>query len=663
MIPEPLSPADQGGDLKNLLFEHLDEGLLVLDPSGMVELVTARAEELLFSPAGIAPSPGMPIGELVEALVESDLVVVPDEVGKVEYATLVESAIRQNRKNVQMGRRDLPALRISCRELPDGRRFISMIEHVLDLLEPIATMKPALSHTDQLPVVVAREGFEVPGQLSEALEFLEEGFALYDKEDRFILCNRKFCELLFVDPEARPRPGELMDDIVLRAGRTNANRGMPEGMTIEEYSAAATAAFKALSKNVQYELNDGRIMEVSGHRTKNGGSLFTTLDVTEREAAAKEAEHQRAVAHQNEKLSALGELLAGVAHELNNPLSIVVGFSQMLESELTGEKQLRRIGKIRTAAERSARIVKTFLAMARQRPARIEPASPAELMENAAEIATYGFRADGGEVSLRLSYDTADVLVDKDQLVQVLSNLIVNAEQAMKGAPDPGRMVLSVMQRGARIDMEVTDNGVGMDEATRARVFEPFFTTKGVGEGTGFGLAFCHRIVAAHGGELKASSAPGEGSSFVVSLPAAPPSALATRAPMRDAGTHASLRVLVVDDERDVADLVAEMLTDRGHQVTCAYAPTEAVKRAQTEGFDLVISDMKMPGMMGDALMKLIIETRPAMKGRFGFITGDSLSEGVRSFLDEGSHPFIEKPIAADEFDALLARLTKQVQP
>ena len=641
------------------LLDALEQGLILLDADLRVLTANRRAFELLLDPAGVHCTAGDPVRSIVTGVISSDATILPEGVGEEEYGALMMSAIRRETRNIELLRRGDTPLRVSCSRLSDGRTLVSIVEHVTQVLKPVGARPELPRRSEDLPVVVAQEGMEVPSQLAEALEFMEEGFALYDSADRLILCNRKFCELLFVDADARPYPGELMDDIVLRAGMTNASKGMPEGMTIEEYAAASTAAFKQLSKKLHFPLDDGKIMEVSGYGTQNGGSLFTLLDVSEREAAAQEAERQRAIAHQSEKLSALGELLAGVAHELNNPLSIVVGFSQMLEAELTEPRQARRIGKIRTAAERSARIVKTFLAMARQRPARMEVASAAQLVNSAVEIAAYAFRADGGQVSVDVPDDLALLRVDKDQIVQVLSNLIVNADQAMKGMSGPAQMTIGASQRAGRVHLTVADNGPGMDENVQRRIFEPFFTTKDVGEGTGFGLAFCHRIVTAHGGELSVESAPGWGSRFTMSLPALTQGELSLIARQ---GAHdiPSMKILVVDDERDVADLLVEMLRARGHDAQAVYAPFDALRKAQGERFDAVISDMKMPGMTGDELMRRLVETRPNLAGRLGFVTGDSLSRRVNDFLVGGAHPFIEKPIVTEELDALLTQLSRE---
>lgn len=614
----------------------IEDGLLVFDSEVRFLGANRAAEQML----GQDMTVGEHGAELIERLVCEGRILTPPPLDERDYAKFLFNTVMSSNDAFKARLKDDLAVRVVGRQTQVGRYVLT-----LRSLENS-------SKDDSQP-------WETREQLDEVVECLEEGFALYDADFNFLMCNRRFSDLVFNDPDFRPERGQNGVEVGMIAGSRNLMKGMPEGMTLEEFARQYSAMAKSFSKGIRIEMDSGKVIEYSVHPTRSGGYLFAILDVTEREKAAREAEHQRAIAHQNEKLSALGELLAGVAHELNNPLSIVVGFSQMLEAQLVDEKQLQRVSKIRSAAERSARIVKTFLAMARQRPARIERANPAEIVEAAAEIAAYGFKADGGRLKLDFSPALSDVMVDRDQLIQVLSNLIVNAEQAMKGMGHDARMKLGISQRHGLVEFAIEDNGPGMDEATQKRIFEPFFTTKDIGEGTGFGLAFCHRIVTAHKGLLTVASAVGKGSQFTITLPAAPPLE-AGEEDTGDAYTRIRMKVLVVDDERDVADLLVEMLADRGHDAQAVYAPVDAVRLAQGEHFDAVISDMKMPGMTGDAMMRLLVETRPSLSGRFGFVTGDSLSERVREFLEDGVHPFIEKPIVADELDDLIQRLSEE---
>ena len=615
----------------------IEDGLLVFDKEVRLLGANKLAKEML--------GQDIPVGEqgaaLIERLVLDGSILTPPPLNAQDYAAFLFNSVMRSNDDFKARLKGDLAVRVTGRQTEEGRYLL--------------TLRP-VNHTSS----GGSNPWETREQLDEVVECLEEGFALHDADFNFLMCNRRFSDLVFDDPDFRPDRGQNGVEVAMIAGSRNLKKGKPEGMTLEEFARQYTEMAKNFTKGIRIEMDSGKIIEYSVHPTRSDGYLFAILDVTEREKAAREAEHQRAIAHQNEKLSALGELLAGVAHELNNPLSIVVGFSQMLEAQLVDEKQLRRVSKIRVAAERSARIVKTFLAMARQRPARIERVSPVEIVETAAEIAAYGFKADGGRLDFNFTPGLSDVMVDRDQLIQVLSNLIVNSEQAMKGMGSVARMQIVLAEQNGFVEFAVVDNGPGMDEATQKRIFEPFFTTKDVGEGTGFGLAFCHRIVTSHKGLLTVDSAVGQGSRFVVALPAAHPLE-AGEEDTTNAHSQSHMKILVVDDERDVADLLVEMLADRGHDAKAVYAPVDAVRLAQGEHFDAVISDMKMPGMTGDAMMRLLVETCPMLAGRFGFVTGDSLSQRVSEFLEGGVHPFIEKPIVADELDSLIRRLTEGV--
>ncbi|MGD1926245.1 MAG: PAS-domain containing protein [Paracoccaceae bacterium] len=274
-----------------------------------------------------------------------------------------------------------------------------------------------------------------------------------------------------------------------------------------------------------------------------------TFDLSDRIAMERELSRQQEMLHQSEKLSALGELLAGVAHELNNPLSVVVGHALMMDEEIDDPVLRKRVGKISAAAERCSRIVKTFLAMARQRPTKLEQTSINSVVQTAVDVAGYGLRSVGGNIVLDLDPTLPPVIGDADQLAQVLANLIVNAEHAMQGMDAEGLVTISTrLSRDHRhVVMDVIDNGPGIPEKVRARIFEPFFTTKTIGEGTGIGLAFCHRVIDTHNGQIAVHEAEGGGAHFSIRLEAAQQSDTVVKTltqPEQSKG-----KVLVIDDE------------------------------------------------------------------------------------------------------------------
>ena len=388
-------------------------------------------------------------------------------------------------------------------------------------------------------------------------------------------------------------------------------------------------------------------------------------DLTGQLSVEAELQRQREQLFQNEKMTALGGLLAGVAHELNNPLSVVVGHAMMLADETRDQDVLRQATKIGNAAERCARIVRTFLSMARQDPMRMAATDLGTIVETVAEVARYGY--PGREV--RIVTDLADemplVRADADQLTQAVVNLVLNAEQAIGAAElgDTVRISARSARNGRRVQILVEDNGPGIPADIRARVFEPFFTTKGVGQGTGIGLAMCHQVVTAHNGTISIEDVDPHGARFTISLPAAT-GAESSTAEMPAAGDeHRAIRVLVIDDEADVADLNAEILARGGYKAEAAYTAAQAFALLRNGAFDVVLSDLNMPETDGREVFDVIRAEFPDLARRTGFVTGDTMGKASQGFLSEAGRPYIEKPVSPKELRAFVALLSAEGSP
>jgi PAS domain S-box-containing protein len=381
--------------------------------------------------------------------------------------------------------------------------------------------------------------------------------------------------------------------------------------------------------------------------------VTAVVDLTERKRVEVELARQRQILHQNEKMSALGSLLAGVAHELNNPLSVVVGHASLLEDFVTDLAIRERAIKIRTAADRCARIVRTFLAMARSKPRQRALVQLNATIEEALEIVAYGLRTADVEVVRALAPDLPAVWADGDQLHQVFANLFVNAQQALQGVPPPRRLTVRSGFDADTVWVEVADNGPGVPADLAHRIFEPFFTTKPQGVGTGVGLSVCHGIVAAHGGEIRLEPAGGQGATFAVRLPrtaaeaaVSPPETLPRR--------HRRARILVVDDEPEVGQLLIDILERDGHRVDRASSGREALARLSDGEVDLILSDLRMPDLDGPALYRELATERPELLGRLVFMTGDTLGGDMTGFLSETGVRVLEKPL---EPAVLIARV------
>lgn len=378
------------------------------------------------------------------------------------------------------------------------------------------------------------------------------------------------------------------------------------------------------------------------------------IDVTAQKRAERALDQSREALFQSEKLSALGALLAGVSHELNNPLSIVIAQSELLELKAGTSPVGAHARKVRMAAERCGRIVQSFLAMARQRPQRREQVDLNAVAANALELLAYPLRTGGVRVIRDLAGDLPMIIADPDHLHQVLTNLLINAQQAMAGVEGRRELRLRTALEPGFATIEISDSGPGIAPELRRRVFEPFFTTKPQGEGTGLGLSFSQGLIEAHGGTLTVEDA-GPGATFCIRLP------IGGRPDLNEAAAPmvriAARTALVIDDEPDVADAIAEFLRLDGLQCDTAGNGMEAKRLIGERSYDVIVSDLRMPDMDGPALAAWLDANRPDLSNRIVFATGDTLSASAGQFLAETKRPFMEKPFTPDRLRTLVATL------
>lgn len=418
-------------------------------------------------------------------------------------------------------------------------------------------------------------------------------------------------------------------------------------------------AFRARHADGRWRTLEGVASALHEHPAIRG-LVLNIRDISETVKAEAELARQREALYQSEKLSALGGLLAGVAHELNNPLTVVVGRAMQLEEHAATPADRDRAEKIRTAAERCTRIVRTFLAMARRQDAVRAETDVNEVVQGALELLGYMLQSGTVQVDRQFGAALPKVLADPDQLSQVILNLLMNAQQAM--AQTAGERCLRVRTAADqdRVRIEVEDTGPGVPAELAGRIFEPFFTTKPVGEGTGVGLAVSLGIVQSHGGTLTLESPPAGGARFVVGLPAL--------GPVAGAGTPAAaaqpapvavdpLRILVVDDEPEIAGFLRELLEDAGHGVALAGHGVEALSYLDTQEFDVVLTDLKMPGMDGPTLYREIAQRDARLAARVVVMTGDALGGGAQAFVQQHALPLLHKPFEPREVLALVQRV------
>lgn len=357
---------------------------------------------------------------------------------------------------------------------------------------------------------------------------------------------------------------------------------------------------------------------------------------------------------QSERLTAVGELVAGVAHELNNPLTAVLGFASLLQQTAPAEMQ-HDLAMIVEGATRARRIVQNLLAFARQREAHLEEVDLNAAVQQVLGLLSYQMRSHNITVEERLAARLPTTVADATAIKQVLLNLLNNAQQALASWNGERRIVVTTraeVQNGQqRLVVDVADTGPGILPEHLPLVFEPFFTTKPIGEGTGLGLSICYGIVKQYRGDIRVSSTPGKGACFTVEFPVQQPfTASAASAPKMVAGSLQMHHVLVVDDEAPVAELIARLLRDEGWTVEVCRDGALALELITHNTYDLIICDVRMPGMSGNELFAELKQRAPHLARRVLFISGDTASRSTRDFLERSGVHYIEKPFEASEF-------------
>ncbi len=367
----------------------------------------------------------------------------------------------------------------------------------------------------------------------------------------------------------------------------------------------------------------------------------------------------------SEKLSAVGEFVAGVAHELNNPLTALIGFSELVQMSDVDEDTRSSLKRISNSAERCHKIVQSLLSFSRQRPPERKLTNVNTIVDSVVEILIYELRTSNIKVAKELSPQMPRLLVDPHQLQQVFLNIINNARQAIEAYRANGSVRISTQVEGRRVRVRFQDDGPGISEENLKKIFNPFFTTKPVGKGTGLGLSLTYGIIQEHGGNITVESTVGKGTTFIIDLPIteqsepikAQDAAPAPPRPPRVKGR----KVLVVDDEEDILVFVSDVLVQAGYEVKTATDGERALRHLSGERFDLIISDWKMPGIGGQELYQRLLQSDPLSAAKMIFMTGDVLSEKTEKYLNEQGKPCLAKPFSMAEFhQAVDAAFEKQ---
>jgi two-component system, cell cycle sensor histidine kinase and response regulator CckA len=474
------------------------------------------------------------------------------------------------------------------------------------------------------------------------------------REGRVVYANPMYLRMFGFERADDLYGSQVLDRYALQCREEVAERARlrAEGVPVpKEYEAIGRRAdgseFPMLVAAIQMEFAEGRA--VCGFIT----------DLTALKQLEQERERMEQQLRQAQKMESIGRLAGGVAHDFNNLLTIINGYSKLALAELRAGDPLRaHLEEVYQAGERAAELTRQLLAFSR-----MQVLQPRVLDLNCVvgDMQSMLRRLLGEDVAVQfaLSAESPTVRADQHQLEQVIMNLAVNSRDAM---PRGGRLLietsfaepgeshatsLSEMPTGRYAVLAVSDNGIGMDEATKRQIFEPFFTTKGVGKGTGLGLAMVHGIVVQSGGYIAVSSEPSHGTTFRIYLPAVAETPTETEKPAANPELRGSETILVVEDHPEVRSLVVASLEAYGYRVIPAADAADALMIFGRQGarIDLVLTDVVMPHMSGRELKERLTKVRPGIKSLFmsGYAT-----DVLASALEEDTC-FIQKPFSPEE--------------
>ena len=402
-------------------------------------------------------------------------------------------------------------------------------------------------------------------------------------------------------------------------------------------------------------------VEASGARVNfdgQSGFQFFMRELTERAQLEQQL-------RQAEKLSAIGQMISGIAHELNNPLTVVKGYLELILTHHKLNPRTRAdLEKVSLESSRAAKLVNNFLAFAHERSLRRESVNFNDLIRQIVDLRKFDLKVAAVQVQLDLDPALPETTADPDQVQQVLVNLLSNALQALVEASQPRQVKIGSSKADKTICLSVEDNGPGVPQALMNRIFEPFFTTKEVGVGTGLGLSIAHSIMTEHNGKILCAPSSLGGARFVLEFPLVE-SRKATEinsSPALDfeADSTPAAEILVLDDEKAIADMLAEILEIIGHKVSVCCSPVRALELLDTRSFDLVISDFRMPGLNGQQFYEQATEKYPSLARRIVFLTGDVVNESTLAFLQSIGNPHLAKPFNLKKVQEIVAAVLKQ---
>ena len=414
----------------------------------------------------------------------------------------------------------------------------------------------------------------------------------------------------------------------------------------------------------------GSVYQINISTLKNGGKtsgryVHIARDVTAIKNAEAEQQRLKEKAEMSSRLAAVGEMAAGIAHEINNPLTGVLGYAELLlEYDLPPEIK-EDVEIIADGSKRIADIIKRMLTFARQMTPIKSKTDLNKIIDNTLGLRAYVLLTAGIEVEKNYDPALTWMVVDPSQMQQVFLNLMINAEHAIKQTGHPGKLTITTEKSGDKARITFTDNGIGIPSDVLPKLFQPFFTTKGPSEGTGLGLSLSRSIIVEHGGTLEVQSEFGKGARFIIELPLNQETegVILTPAPEAPSQPTGKADVLVIDDEEYIRGLAAATLSKSGRIVDTAADAADALKLLQIKRYDAVVMDLRMPGTSGMALYVDLIAKYPELNGRIIIITGDALGQDVKIFVAQHKLEILAKPFEPGGLQQAVDRVLQSSRP
>ncbi len=376
---------------------------------------------------------------------------------------------------------------------------------------------------------------------------------------------------------------------------------------------------------------------------------------------------------QADRLASVGTLIAGIAHELNNPLTAICGYADMLTDGLEDGRDVNAIRTIAKEASRCRAVAQNLLNFARQTDGELTEFKISGLVLGVTDLRAYDLRAARIEVHTDFAEDLPLIVADYGAVQQVVYNIVDNAYDALR-EQEGGHLMIRAWASDGHVNIEIKDDGPGLPKGASERIFEPFFTTKARDAGTGLGLSICQRIIREHDGDIEARNHEDGGAVFTITLPLrrevasepqleTPASQRSPQPEQRAARDVTSMhgeqretgRILFIEDEKALSRLVAEYLEAHGHEVTLASTGEEGLKAALAESFDCIVCDMRLPGITGEEVCTRLLEEKPDIAGRIIVATGDILSPSTQQFFERTGLAHMHKPFSLKDLSAQIA--------